>query len=253
VYQDRISDQAKARPPVGEADLRLYLGPNADSYVHYRDRARAGSRPFLWHWNWWGFLFPVPWLFYRKLWAVGVALVLLPVLLDALYGFGTQMGIALAALIAAWGKPLVIERAERKVRQLDGLGLVSQHSIEWLRRAGGVSLPGALLGALLTLSLLGLYLYGKFPARLPGCEAPMVRATVLDIARDNAEQTGLPADQVELSGVRQEGVARNGPGPGRLCSAELRAAADRLPVEYEIFWQSRGEGRYVIDLRLRDE
>ena len=30
-------------------------------------------------------------------------------------------------------------------------------------------------------------------------------------------------------------------------------AADRVPVEYEIFWQSRSEGRYVIDLRLRDE
>jgi hypothetical protein len=182
-----------------------------------------------------------------------VALILIPVLLDAVYGFGTQMGIALAALIAAWGKPLVIERAERKVRQLDGLGLVSQHSIEWLRRAGGVSLPGALLGALLTLASFGLYLYGNFPAQLPGCAAPMVRATVLDIARDNAEQTGLPADQVELADVRQDGLAGSGPGPSRLCSAELRAVAGRVPVEYQIFWQSRGEGRYVIDLRLRDE
>ncbi len=251
MYQDRISDKAKARAPVGEVDLRLYLGSNAAPYVHYWERARASSRPLVWSWNWWGFLFPVPWLFYRKLWAIGAALILLPILLDAVFGYGSKGGMVLAALIGAGGIPLVIERAERKVRTVEALGLVSQQAIERLRRSGGVSRPGAVLGALLMVSLLGLHLYGKLPAQLPGCEAARVRATVLDIARDNEHYTGLPAELVALGEIRTGGPASS--GKGRLCYADLTAGDERLPVEFEVFWEARSQGRYVVDLRIRDE
>ena len=250
MYQNRISNKANARPPVGEADLRLCLGSNATPYVHYWERARASSSPLVWSWNWWGLLFPVPWLFYRKLWAIGAALILLPMLLDAVLGSGSKAGMALAALIGACGMPLVVERAERKVRAVEVLGLVSQQSIERLRRSGGVSLPGAVLGALLMVAFLGLHLYSKLPAQLPGCEAAPVRATVLDIARDNEAHTGLPAELVALEDIQAGGAADGG---GRLCYADLTAGSERLPVAYEVFWEVRSRGRYVVDLRIRDE
>ena len=249
--EQHASQESAARSAVGEADLRLCLGPNAAPYVAYWDRLRAAGRPWLPSWNWWGLLFPVPWLFYRKLWAVGAALILLPMLLDAVLGYGSKAGMALAALIGAGGIPLVAERAARKVRAVEALRLVSQQSIERLRRSGGVSLPGAVLGALLMVAFLGLHLYGKLPAQLPGCEAARVRATVLEIARDNEAHTGLPAELVALEAIQTGGTADG--GQGRLCYADLTAGSQRLPIAYEVFWEARSQGRYVIDLRIRDE
>jgi len=235
----------------GEDGLRLYLGPNPGPYVAFWERARASGHPFVWSWNWWGLLFPLPWLFYRKLWAIGAAVVLLPVLLDALIGFGAKAGFVLAALVAAGGKPLVVERAERKTRTIDALGLLSQESIDRLRRAGGVSRPGAVIGALLMASVLALAVHDALPVRLPGCAAPMVREVVIDIARDNAAMTGLGAQVLRLEKIRQAAVA--GEGHGRLCHAELRGGGESLPVEYDLLWRARDEGSFVVDLRFRED
>jgi hypothetical protein len=243
--------RAPAREALGEDDLRLYLGPNPGPYVAYWESARASGHPFVWGWNWWGLLFPVPWLFYRKIWAVGAAVVLLPVLLDAVLGFGSEAGIGLAALIAAGGKALVIERAERKSKSVDALGLLSQESIARLRRAGGVSRPGAAIGALMMLAVLILALYDRLPARLPGCAAPIIREVVVDIARDNVEATGLESKVLRLERIRQAGVI--GEREGRLCHAELRGDGESLPVEYDVLWRARSERRFVVDLRLRED
>ena len=246
--QNQAEASENARAPVGEEDLRLYLGPNADAYLAVRDRSRRLGQPITWSWNWWGLLFPVPWLFYRKLWAIGAALIVLSVLLEALVGNGTKSGLVVAALIGVLGMPLVLERAERKVREVDRLGLVSQASIDRLRKAGGVSVPGAVIGAALTLAALGLFFYGNLPAQLPGCAAPVVRVTVLDIAGQNRAETGLGAGPLSLDGIVQGGGAPD--GSSRLCRAELRGDGAALPLEYEISWRSRSEGRYIVDLRI---
>jgi hypothetical protein len=248
IVEDTARDET-APAAFGEDALRLYLGRNAGPYVDFWERARASGHPFVWSWNWWGLLFPLPWLFYRKLWSVGAAVVLLPVLLDALIGLGTKLGLLLAALVAAGGKPLVVERAERKTRTIDALGLVSQDSIERLRRSGGVSHPGAVIGALFMVALLGLAIYDDLPVRLPGCAELMVRETVIDIARDNPGVTGLEARNLRLEKIRQAAVI--GEGHGRLCHAELRGAGQSLPVEYDLLWRARDEGSFVVDLRVR--
>ncbi len=251
--EDRSIVDEPAQTSTGEAlredDLRLYLGPNPGPYVVYWERARKSGHPFVWGWNWWGLLFPIPWLFYRKIWAVGAAVVMLPVLLDAMLGFGSEAGIILATLIAAGGKALVIERAERKSRAIDALGLLSQDSIARLRRAGGVSRPGAAIGALMMLAVLILSLYDRLPARLPGCAAPIIRKVVLDIARDNAEATGLKSKDLRLERIRQTGII--GARDGRLCHAELRGEGESLAIEYDVIWRVRGERRFFVDLRVR--
>jgi hypothetical protein len=98
---DKTALDDAAPAAFGEDALRLYLGRNSGPYVAFWERAQASDHPFVWSWNWWGLLFPLPWLFYRKLYAVGAVVVLLPVLLDALMGIGTKIGFLLAALVAA--------------------------------------------------------------------------------------------------------------------------------------------------------
>ncbi len=239
------------RPAAGEEDLRLYIGENPLPYITLWERIRASGYPFVWSWNWWGLLFPVPWLFYRKLWSVGAALVLLPVLLDAMIGFGAKAGLVMAALVAAIGRPLVIERAERKIRAVNALDLLSQEAIGRLRLAGGVSRPGAVIGALLMFSSLSLALYDELPVRLPGCAAPVIREVVLEIAIDNPDMIGFGSRKLRLDRVRQHGTVID--DQGRLCHAELRAGGDRVAIEYDIVWQAPGGRRFVVDLRLRDD
>lgn len=252
-HPSSVEDSARTRPSAAlrEDDLRLYLGPNPGPYVAYWERARTSGHPFVWGWNWWGLLFPIPWLFYRKIWAVGAAAVLLPVLLDAVLGFGFEAGVGLAALIAAGGNALVTERAERKSRSVDALGLLSQESIARLRCAGGVSRPGAVIGALMMLAVLALALYDRLPVRLPGCAAPIIRELVVDIARDNAAVTGLKSRLLRLERIRQAGVI--GQREGRLCHAELRGDGESLAIEYDVIWRVLAERHFVVDLRFRED
>ncbi len=249
---DDLTTRGEAvRPAAGEEDLRLYLGENSEPYIALWERIRASGHPFIWSWNWWAALFPIPWLFYRKLWATGAALVLLPVLLDAMIGFGSKAGLVMAALVAAIGKPLVIERAERKVRTVNALDLLSQQSIGRLRLAGGVSLPGAVIGALLMFSSLSLVLYDALPVRLPGCAAPVIREVVLEIATDNPDMIGFGSGKLRLERVRQHATVID--DQGRLCHAELRAGKESVALEYDIVWQASSGRKFVVDLRLRDD
>lgn len=237
------------RRQFGEEDLRLYLGRDPEPYVAFWERIAASGQPFVWSWTLWGALFPVPWLFYRKLWAFGATLVLLPVLLDALTDIGLQASLAAGLLVGLVGKALVVERAERKTREINALGLVTQDAIARLRRAGGVSVPGAALGTLLMLAGLGLAIYEGLPTRLPTCDSERIRNVVLDIAGDNAEAIGLPGGPLTLRSVRQVGVGED--GHGRLCHGELADAESAAPIAYDVLWQSPGSRRYVVDLRRR--
>ncbi len=233
----------------GEEDLRLYLGQEAQPFVTFWERQKASGYPFVWSWTWWGALFPIPWLFYRKLWAIGAVLVLLPILLDALIEFGLNTSLALGLLVGLTGKALVVDRAESKTQDINDLGLVSQDSIERVRRAGGVSVPGAVIGAILMLSSMGLVLYENFPNRLPSCKAPAVRDVVVGISAENLDAIGLPAGELLLQAPRQVGVKS---GSGRACHAELESVGVLVGIEYDVLWHDRDRGRYVVDVRLRD-
>lgn len=233
----------------GEEDLRLYLGQNAQAFVSYWERLKDSGYPFLWSWTWWGALFPVPWLFYRKLWSAGAALVLLPILLDALIDFGLNACLALGLVIGLSGKALVIERAQSKTQDINDLGLVSQDSIDRLRRAGGVSLPGAVIGTLLMLSSMGLIIYENLPKRLPACKATVVRDVVVGISLDHADAIGLPAGALDFLAPRQVRIGED--GTTRVCHAELLSEGHIVGIEYDILWHDRRAGRYVVDVRLR--
>ena len=56
------------------ADLRTFFGPNADVYLETFEkmRARDGKLPMSWHRP--AFFAACPWLFYRKMYAVGALL-----------------------------------------------------------------------------------------------------------------------------------------------------------------------------------
>lgn len=242
------SQSDASKDAYSESDLRLALGPNAEDYLGYIERRKRLGVLALWGWNWWGLLMPLPWFFYRKLWRLGAVLLLLPLLLDTQFGWDAEIGFVLAAIIAAFGKPLVLEQTMHKLREATALGLGSAEGAERLRRAGGVSRIGALLGVLLSASYIYLAYGSPVPAPLPGCQAQPVVRMVLQIAEQDLAHV-IPSDrQIEL---RDAVPAEANAGAGRLCYGDVVAAELVLPVQYRVTWLSRAERLITVDLKSR--
>ena len=249
MHQPAVAPCAATSAPTGaEDDLRLALGPNAEPYVKLWRRSRRVWLTAYGSWCWWGFLIPLPWLFYRKLWAVGSVLVVLPILAEAVLGTGARAGFGLSALVGAFGMPLVLDRCRRKARRVQSLGLPAGNAIEYLRRAGGVSIPGAVFGFVLTLSYFTVVFGYTKPLVLPNCDDPAVTEVALAIARDSATSLGFdPAD------LRLEGIAEQDADDGRLCWAVLRSGSRRLEVAFAVTWQDKASYTIAVDLRKRGE
>ena len=242
------TDPSPAAEDYSEADLRLALGQNAEPYLGYVERRRRHGVLALWGWNWWGLLMPLPWFFYRKLWCIGASVLLLPLLLDTEFGWDAKIGFALAAVLAACGKPLVLERARRKLREATALGLGAADGAERLRRAGGVSRTGALLGVLLTASYMLLAFGSPIPGPLPACQAQPVVRIVLDIAQQDLKGAIPPDQPIEL---RTPTPVEDDDGAGRLCTGDVVAAGLIIPVEYRVTWLSRARRLITVDLHSR--
>ncbi len=143
-----------------ERDLHLFMGPRAEKYLGVFRRAdfgflgdklrpRAGRGLLSWHWP--AFLVPIPWLFYRKLYIEGAAILAVFMLVPLVLPAAGYSGAAAAVVIAMIAKRLYVEHALKRIRHADTLGLAPQAREEYLRRAGGVSVPGAVLGSLFPL------------------------------------------------------------------------------------------------------
>ncbi len=156
---------AKAVPaptanPRREALLADFIGTRAATYLaHYRRIERADPpaavqafqlprRTMSWHWA--AFLVTIPWLFYRKMYLGGIVLVILPVLFDHIapgslfFGSGFMIAICTGLYAKSWYLGHAVNKIDKATETFPTL---EQHTA-YLRRAGGVSIPGAVFGAL---------------------------------------------------------------------------------------------------------
>lgn len=102
--------------------------------------------PARWHWP--AFLVTVPWLFYRKLYAGGLILVTVPVVLNLVVPGGLFLGWALiAALVAGlFARRWYLDHARRQIVRAYRTFADEPSRNAFLRQAGGISIPGAILG-----------------------------------------------------------------------------------------------------------
>lgn len=137
-------------------DIIRFIGPNAARYLTQISAQQAGPtgvggdlprNPFC-RWHWAAFLATVPWLFYRKMYAGGLILVSAPVLLNLVVPGGLFLGWALfVALVAGlFARRWYLDHARRRVSEAHRIFPEERNRIAFLRHAGGVSIPGAVLG-----------------------------------------------------------------------------------------------------------
>jgi hypothetical protein len=140
-------------------DLREYFGPRADKYLEIYEKMRTGKDTGTR--NWIVFVTTFPWYFYRKMYITGTLLIFLPALLNYLFGFTGNVGVAVALCMTA-NKQYVFSGISR-LKKADALGLRNEERREYLRRAGGVSLvagvlSGIFFAAIAVLAFAGAYL-----------------------------------------------------------------------------------------------
>ena len=125
-------------------EIALFIGPNADRFHGAWEATRAkiergrGGIAF-------GFclpalLFGFAWFLYRKMWAMGLLLLVLPIALAFMFDSpGGSIGTTVA--LALFAKSLYVHHALSKLDAARAGGEAAQ------RAAGGVSLAGGLVGA----------------------------------------------------------------------------------------------------------
>jgi hypothetical protein len=166
-HSRRITDllQRTDQGPV-RTDLEAYFGPRAEAFLKTYDKLRSGpnpSRGFVLTWCWPIFLVSFVWLFYRKRYVEGVVLALLPVVSEMVLGFSG--GGVLWIVVAIGAKSYYVQIALARVVTADDLGLVGEKRLDYLRRAGGVSVVAGTIAGLVLAGLLAAIAYAFVTAR----------------------------------------------------------------------------------------
>jgi Protein of unknown function (DUF2628) len=126
-------------------ETALFIGPNAERFRGAWEATRAkmeqgrSGRAF-------GFCLPAlvfgfAWFLYRKMWAAGILLLVLPVGLAFLFDSGGG-GIGLGIAMSLFAKTLYVQHAVTKIDALRDAGADD----EAIAAAGGTSLAGAIVG-----------------------------------------------------------------------------------------------------------
>lgn len=136
-----------------EQRLDSFIGLHSDEYLeYYQELYQKKSAGALGHWHWVPFAFSISWLFARRRYLTGLALLLLTLGLHVLLpgGPGIALGIAVIALGCGFaGRPLYVALALRKIEQIEARRLWPVQRDTQLHRAGGVSIIGAAFGTIL--------------------------------------------------------------------------------------------------------
>lgn len=151
-----------------ETLLADFIGRHAPIYLaHYRRTgsqrvpvtapARETANPAI-SWHWAAFVLTIPWLFYRKMYLGGIVLVILPVLFDHIvpgslfFGSGLMIAVCAGLYAKSWYLAHALSKIDRATERYSAM----DRRLAYIRRAGGVSKPGAVFGALtqgITISL----------------------------------------------------------------------------------------------------
>jgi hypothetical protein len=147
-------------------DLKTFFGPNTFVATYEKMRRGTGARrisPRTWSWP--VFLGSFTWFFYRKMYALGAMLIFLPLLFTYLFG---SVGGATWIFFAMGAKGFYVNSAVRRIVKADQLGLAGAEREDYLRRAGGVSLPAGIFAGFIFAFALALAIMAVIGSRHAG-------------------------------------------------------------------------------------
>ena len=225
-------------------ELALYIGPNADRYLKAFELTGKGGIAYRTSWHWPAALALIPWLFYRKLYLFGALLslaiigsiALFPDLPNALY---TSVHLAFALAV----KSLYLAVGLKSIEKADERGHEGAEREAYLEKAGGTSVPGAVMGSAgLVAGVLALVYVALQPAELPGCDDPAVRALAADLSAQIATEAGLPDHTMSVHEFKE--LRASDPDTTRRCQMTARAGERSARVVFTILWEDEDTGEF---------
>lgn len=253
--------------------LEVFIGPNADAYLRHYLATRSSGRRTLRGLSWPAFFVPLPWMLYRKLYleAIGMlaaavfAAYALPQFFPE-YGRNATMGLWVGFAVVA--KSIYLLRAERRVRAIVARNLPPAEHDAALRRAGGVSIIGAVMGSVLMLAGLVLSIAGgtgsghladRFMTRaasgatapsvpstagVPACNAASVRDLVADLIGRVGRQKGRNFGDARLGRARE--VQYEEGANERYCAISFVADSGRYEMDFSIQPSQETPGKFRV-------
>jgi hypothetical protein len=136
--------------PTDERSLmQIYLGPNQDKFLETYERVVSSGSPFAPSFVWPAFLLPVAWMLYRKLWVPAVLFMFLPMMI--VYVTGVKFSaLAITAALAVVAKPMYVLLARAQIKRIAAREPDPERLRAKVAAAGGVSIPGMIIGILIT-------------------------------------------------------------------------------------------------------
>lgn len=129
-------------------DVARFIGPNADrfrrSWEATRDKIAAKGGGMAFGFCWPCLLFSFAWFFYRRLWAAGLAILLVPIVFSLVFeSSGGMLGALIG--ISLFAKSAYVQHAVGKVARIRQAGGGDDEIV----RAGGISVAGGAIGGLI--------------------------------------------------------------------------------------------------------
>lgn len=145
-------------------DLVIFVGQRSDYYLQKYEVMRQSTlkdKNFI-SWSWPVFLLEWSWFFYRKMYIVGAAMLLLPILMAVVFDFGAGGGGSVGLIFSMQANPMYLRHALKHIAKANTLGLQGEARADYLRRAGGTSKTAGALGLFIFLVAFSLAVLGVF-------------------------------------------------------------------------------------------
>lgn len=152
-----------------DAVFKAFVGPNHELYERTLAKMRAKDpalrKPPL-TWCWPAFLVTIPWLLYRKLYGLAAGLIGGVIAISLILPDSSNTGMAACyTMIGMLAKSTYVQHALKKIQKLRSRAASEEELETLVKMAGGVSIPGAVIGTILFIGFNVLAFMSSFAGR----------------------------------------------------------------------------------------
>lgn len=235
--------------------LTLFIGSNAYKFLGPAGGALVTKKG--WSFNWIAALIGLPWFFYRKLYLVGLIILLVPAIITIIIPQLAEVNWGFFSIaFGGIANIIYLQHAEKKIEKLKKLNLSSKELKYKVEKAGGTSVVGAIFGTLILVSTVMLPIVehssatnraeNKAPisnaesVALPRCNNAEVQEAAKDLLTGILSKSGIDESEVKVYDFKQ--VDYQSKSAMNVCSYVAEIESEPKTFYYYIKWIDHERG-----------
>lgn len=222
--------------------LTMFIGPNAETFLGSAGLGLGAKKG--WSFNWVAAFFALPWFFYRKMFLIGLAILLVPIMITVIFPQFAEFNIGVGGAIGATANSLYLWHANRKIDKLKKLELSSDELKDKINKAGGTSTGGAVFGCLIVLALIALPFLEKASATLPDCNNAQVQKMAGTLLSDVLTNNGVDVEGLKVYDFKR--VEGEPDTSMNICSYTADLKVESRTLYLSVTWKDKEKGEYQV-------